>query len=112
MKSLMIGILFILSFSLQAAGEPCISHGECQIDNELEQGQRCLIVITGLNSVGGITCSLRCYNVPLAYLCRKKKINGVRKFTGKCKIEKYRMPIYNPSNLDCSDAVDPSDIDF
>ncbi len=104
--------VFILSFSIFASGEKCLTHGDCQMDNSLEQGQRCVPVITGLDPQGNTTCSLRCYSVPLAYVCLKKRTNGKKSFVGRCLLEKNIIPKFSSSRPDCKKAVDPADLDI
>ncbi len=82
---------------------PCLTHGECQQTNVTAPGEKCLLLKTGFNHHGQVTCAISCYNVRVAYYCK-----GVRRHkVGRCTQESYSMPTFDPANPDCSSAVDP-----
>lgn len=106
MKSAVLSILFILvSFSANAGNyrDTCLTNGECQDKYDTELGQKCLLVKTGLDSIGNPTCQVRCYSVSLGSYCEKPSGYQV----GFCKREKYDQPVFDPVNPDCSTAIDP-----
>lgn len=78
----------------KAPGESCVAKEWCSKINV----PTCLIVKTGVNEQQQTTCSLRCYNIPTHGDC----VNGL------CKSPSIpAIPTFDPSNPDCSSAVDP-----
>jgi hypothetical protein len=78
----------------KAPGQACVSREYCRREFLSE----CFVVRTGTNIQGGETCALRCYSVPKFGDCR----NGI------CIPPLPRpIPQFDPSNPDCSEAIDP-----
>jgi hypothetical protein len=81
-------------FCQKSPGQTCYSDEYCR----KEKLPTCLIVKTGLDSQGKVTCTRRCYNLPFHGECRQ----------GICLPPKSRdVPPFDPSNPDCSVAVEP-----
>lgn len=82
----------------------CLSHGDCQASHPLTaSGKRCLIIKTGRRIDGTQACAKRCYEVEVAYQCSNTRANQV----GLCLKESFQGPSFDPSNPDCSNAIDP-----
>lgn len=90
------------SFSQDQFGKLCFNHGQCQVEYGVVDETRCLKIRTGIDYNGNRTCTIRCYNLPVGYFCKK-----LRDDQGVCKRESYKMPTLDPANPDCSDAVYP-----
>ena len=106
MKSFFILVTTLLSLASYGVdyGELCSTHGECQELYPVENGQKCFKVKTGTTANGEITCSIRCYYLPVGSYC--KKFSGSE--VGKCVKEKFDIPVidYNDPHA-CNDAIDP-----
>ena len=66
-------------------GQSCLTKSFCRQENV----QNCFKVKTGTDLRGGITCAIRCYNIPtygdcINGLCRPPKIPGVPTLGGNC----------------------------
>lgn len=97
-------ILFSLfAYSYDKKPTICYSHGECQELIGTELGTRCLIVKTGFDSMGHVTCALRCYSLPMGSYCNPLE----NKPYGVCEKESYPVPYFDPEYPDCSGAVEP-----
>ncbi|MBF0299120.1 MAG: hypothetical protein HQK51_10395 [Oligoflexia bacterium] len=81
-------------FCSKPPGDRCVAKEWCRVDTV----QNCMIVRTGVNALGNITCALRCYNRPSFGTCT----NGV------C-VAPVQPPRVNfdANNPDCSQAVAP-----
>ncbi|MBT3586675.1 MAG: hypothetical protein HN509_17325 [Halobacteriovoraceae bacterium] len=81
-------------FCSKSPGQSCVAKEYCRQENV----PNCFIVKTGLDQQGTPTCALRCYNVPTHGECR----NGI------CiPPSPPGVPIFDPLNPDCTDAIDP-----
>lgn len=96
---------FICSYSLAGNSyrQTCLTHGECQEANPIEEGHKCLIVKTGVDAQGKLTCSLKCYRLTLGSFCKKSSNEQI----GFCTLEAYQVPEFDPSNPNCENAIDP-----
>ena len=101
-----ISFLFVLlSISLMASEEypqTCITHGECQKSLGTVTSPMCLIVNTGTNASGEVTCTVRCISAVAGSYCDKPDDYQY----GFCMRETFDMPNFDPSNPDCSRAVE------
>lgn len=105
MRTLFLVLTLLFSMDFVAANsndQVCFSHGECQDLMGTRVGVRCLIVKTGTDPRGNITCTRRCYQLSLGSSC--ETIEGEQ--FGICMYEEYKMPSFDPSNPDCAEAVD------
>jgi hypothetical protein len=93
----------LLSYSAQKYPEVCLTHGECQDAGSVVSAPACFVVKTGNDYMGRVTCVLRCYQVLQGDYCRKPK----DEIYGFCSKEEFQTPIFDPSNPDCSNAIDP-----
>ena len=75
-------------------GLSCVSDEFCQKENITQ----CFIVNIGVNSGGAKTCSLRCYSLPMLGSCESFSCVPP---------EAPPVPDFDPSNPDCSSAIDP-----
>lgn len=104
----MIKLIFILLFSVinLADASPytaCLSHGDCQETHPTEDSTRCLKVITGTDALGYPSCAIRCFSVKTAHQC--VKINETLAH-GVCVKERFKTPVIDHTNPDCSDALE------
>ena len=98
-------IFFSTQFTVaNSTDQVCFSHGECQNQSSTKKGVRCLIVETGLDFRGNITCSKRCYYLSLGSYC--DFLDGQP--LGFCRVESYEEPDFDHNNPDCSAAIDSS----
>ncbi|MBT3235367.1 MAG: hypothetical protein HN353_05410 [Bdellovibrionales bacterium] len=78
----------------KSPGQSCVSSEWCREENI----PLCLIVKTGMDASGQVTCSLRCYNKPTFGICR----------SGTCVPPTPNdVPSFDPANPDCTSAQDP-----
>lgn len=78
----------------KSPGQTCVSKEYCRQENI----RTCFIVKTGLDQQGTQTCALRCYNIPTHGDCE----NGI------CIPPVVPpVPTFDPTNPDCSTAIDP-----
>lgn len=98
-------ILFLSTINLSYAAPytACLSHGDCQEAHPAEDSTRCLKIITGTDALGNSSCAIRCYPVKRAYQCIK--INETLAH-GVCLRERFNIPIIDPNEPDCSDALE------
>jgi len=75
-------------------GEQCVAKEWCRKENLAD----CYVVKTGTSPTGAVECALRCYNIPTYGNCRD----------GQCVTPQANpVPVFNPTNPDCSTARDP-----
>ena len=106
-KLILASIVLVLSFSTSQSfaseeyPQLCLSHGECQDLAPTVPTSRCLLVKTGTDLRGNITCTVRCYPVSAALICRDlgDSVYGI------CEREPLPIPVFDPMNPDCTDAV-------
>lgn len=78
----------------KSPGQRCVSREYCRKENIEE----CFIVRTGTSVQGGLTCALRCYNVPTFGDCKN----------GFCLPPLPKpVPQFDTQNPDCTEAIDP-----
>jgi hypothetical protein len=78
----------------KSPGQQCVAKEFCRKENI----SQCLIVKTGTDAQGQLTCALRCFNVPTHGNC----LDGV------CTPPSTpAIPNFDPANPDCTTAVDP-----
>jgi hypothetical protein len=78
----------------KSPGQQCVAKEWCRKENI----SQCFVVKTGLTNTGQTQCALRCYNVPTFGDCRD----------GICiPPTAPAVPVFDPSNPDCSEAIDP-----
>ena len=76
------------------SGDTCVAKEWCAIQNVTT----CYIVKSGYDAQGNLTCASRCYNVPTHGDCKN----------GSCVAPAIpTQPPFDPSNPDCSTAIDP-----
>lgn len=105
-KSILTLILVIvpsITYASQNYPEVCLTHGDCQELGKVSSVPACFIVKTGSDAFGKATCTLRCYQVLQGDYCRKPKGEAF----GFCAKEEFPTPAFDPSNPDCSHAIDP-----
>jgi hypothetical protein len=99
--------LFLTTFSMKTFAEnqvACMSHGDCQAVYGTQNGTKCFIVKTGQDSLGNLTCTLRCYSVQLGSSCLEVEGSAY----GLCKREQFDMPMFDPADPNrCDSAIDP-----
>jgi hypothetical protein len=81
----------------------CLSHGECQDLTSTMSGQRCLLVKTGYDVSGNVTCTVRCYPVSRGVFCRPLEDSVF----GFCEREEFPVPQLDRMNPNCDGALDP-----
>jgi hypothetical protein len=101
-------VLFLMSLSINSFSNDefvieCLTHGECQERLNTREGRVCFIVKTGVDVNNQVTCALRCYTKSLGSICDKKE----GELIGKCQEEEFPIPVFDPSNPDCTSAIDP-----
>ncbi|WP_372654942.1 hypothetical protein [Halobacteriovorax sp.] len=85
-------------FCSKSPGQSCVAKEWCRQENV----PNCFIVKTGADNTGQTTCALRCYNVPTFGDCT----------SGVCTPPDIpAVPSFDPSNPDCSEAIDPPTFD-
>ncbi len=78
----------------KAPGQTCVTKEFCRKENITS----CYVVKTGTSVTGKQECALRCYNTPTFGECRN----------GYCIAPTQSpVPAFNPTNPDCSTAIDP-----
>ena len=105
MKTFFLALTLISSISIFAnetnvGPQLCWTHGQCQTSMPTP-GSKCYIIKTGTSGDGSVTCSLRCYTLPMGSTCEQVPGYGF----GVCKTESYTVPKFDPN--DCSSAIDP-----
>jgi hypothetical protein len=83
--------------------EICYTTGECQTNHIPESKPVCMKILAGKDSMGNVTCHLRCPTLSVGYVC--EKFQG--KIYGSCRQED--LPPYDSSLNNCYGAIDPSD---
>jgi hypothetical protein len=98
-------LLFAFSTFAQDNLKPeiCYTTGECQTNHPPAYQAICMKVVNGKDSMGNITCSLRCPATWVGYTC--EKFQG--KIYGVCRQE--YIPNYETDMNNCVGAIDPAD---
>lgn len=79
-----------------AYAQTCITTGDCP--RELTPGIGCLVVKTGTDPMGNVTCVKQCFQVQLSYVCKRHQ----------CVLEKAPDVAFDPNSANaCRRAIDP-----
>lgn len=79
-------LILSLSISTVFGAETCITTGDCSRETVSDIG--CLIVKTGVDASGMLTCRKQCFNVQRGFVCKKFK----------CVLEKVPNPNFDPND--------------
>lgn len=95
--------LSLNTFSKNEFSIECLTHGECQEKLNTREGRVCFIVKTGVDVNNQVTCTLNCYTKSLGSICEKE----LGDLIGRCQEEEFPIPVIDPANPDCTNAIDP-----